>query len=521
MAGALIQLVAYGIQDLYLTSNPQITYFKAVYRRHTNFAVESVVQRFSSPVNFGESVSCTLGRVGDLVGRTFLYVEIPSIPKFCDIYTGEEDLIKKFAWVRNLGYALIQEIMVEIGGQLIDRQYGEWMYIWSQVANRQDVSLDKMLGNVPSMYNFTNGKASYGIYVPLDFWFNKNTGLYLPLISLSAAEVKITVLFRRAEECYRIGPTNSIEVLEDVVPLNEGVYIEQTISNQTIRGYVMGYDYIQKQLHYLKIQSPTSTKNSFESLNEPLKPTDIINNIAYKNNIPYRIYDSIDDLNYCTPKPNSKEKIEIVNLPQIPRIINSFLYVDYVYLDSEERFKFVRTNLEYLIEQVQFNQMIGIKSPNVKQNLVLNHPCKSHYWVAQLDGLVGPGTINDLFNYTTSVVRYPSGRLFGVNLVEYARLLINGQSRFSERDGGYFNLVVPYQTQYRGPETGINMYSFSIYPENYQPSGTINMSKIDDVNAMITLNSVINAMNSCRIRSYTLNYNILRIFFNLGSLVFV
>ena len=131
-----------------------------------------------------------------------------------------------------------------------------------------------------------------------------------------------------------------------------------------------------------------------------------INSINFSENIPYRIYNSITHT-YCTPKPNTKELIEQNNLIHRPRFVNSFLYVDYIYLDNDERNKFSRTNHEYLIEQIQYNQEIGVKSPNVKQNLSLNHPCKAHYWIAQMDNLIGPGTINDLFNYTISHIHYP------------------------------------------------------------------------------------------------------------------
>src|SRR6056297_1465172 len=117
MAGGIIQLVAYGIQDVYLTGDPQITFFKIIYRRHTNFATESVRQNFSTKADFGEKVTCTLGRVGDLAGKTYLYVNIPAIPPFVDPCTDLEDNIKKIAWVRNLGFALIKEITLEIGGR--------------------------------------------------------------------------------------------------------------------------------------------------------------------------------------------------------------------------------------------------------------------------------------------------------------------------------------------------------------------------------------------------------------------
>lgn len=542
MAGALIQIVAYGVQDLYLTGDPQITFFKVLYRRHTNFSVESVRQNFSTAANFGEIVSCTVSRVGDLIGKIFLYVDIPALPKFINPNTGEEDNIKKIAWVNNLGYALIQEITVEIGGKLIDKQYGEWMYIWSQVSGRQDIALNKMIGNIPTIYEFSNGKPGFQLYIPLEFWFCRNNGLALPLIALASSDVKISVTFRRLEECYRVGPTHSIEILEDVIPFKSGDYIEQTIKNQTIYGYVIDYDYLQKKLYYIKIQNPNASKKTFESNQENIIPSTSfginstcsskINSLPI-DNVPYRIYNSIDH-SYCTPKPNSRETIEQITLPFKPHFINSFLYVNYVYLDTEERNKFAKANHEYLIEQIQFNQEINVKSPNVKQKLTLNHPCKAHYWVAQLDSLVGPGTINDLFNYTTSPVHYseihtpnncsnrdhkPNTK--DKNLVEHARLVLNGRDRFKVRGPEYFNLVEPYQHHYRGPTTGINVYSPAVYPEDHQPSSAINMSKIDYIDMQMRLNKTINTQNTAKIRSYTINYNVLRIFFNLGGLAFI
>jgi hypothetical protein len=567
MAGGLIQLVAYGVQDIYLTGDPQITFFKILYRRHTNFCIESIVQNFTSKPNFGETASCTLARVGDLVGQIFLYVEIPTIPKFINQITGEEDFVKKMAWVTNLGYALISDTSIEIGGKLIDKQYGEWMYIWSQVSNKKDHVLDKMIGNVPSIYEFTNGKPGYQLYIPLEFWFCRNTGLALPLISLASSDVKINFTFRKLEECYRAGPTNSIEILEDIIPFKPGDYIEQTINGQTIYGYVIGFDYLQKKLYYIKINGPTASKKSFESYQNHSGPTQINSPYGFNpnsvqtnkqptiipkdflNNFSYRIYDTITGT-YVTPKPNGREFIEQTLLPIKPQIVNSFLYVNYAYLDAEERNKFARLNHEYLIEQIQFNQEIGIKSPNVKQNLSLNHPCKAIYWVAQLDSLVGQGTINDLFNYTSSPIYYPKTgtnklplgipnyfdnnmcptidshlnkheRFYGKNLVSSAKIVINSRNRFGTRTSEYFNLVEPYEHHHRGPNLGINVYSFSLYPQQHQPSSTINMSKIDHACMQMRLQNNVTTQNTARIRTYTVNYNILRIFFNLGGLAFI
>jgi len=520
MAGAIIQLVAYGIQDLYLTGDPQITFFKIIYRRHTNFSIENVLQNFSSPANFGEIVTCTISRVGDLVGQIFLYVNIPALPKFIDPLTCMEDPNKKIAWVNYLGYALIQEITFEIGGKLIDKQYGEWLYIWEQVSGRQDNAINKMVGNVPEMYDFSNGKKGYELYIPLKFWFCKNAGLSLPLIALASSDVKIKVTFRRLEECIRIGPSYSIEMLDDVIPFQQGDYIEQTVDGQTIAGYFMSYDYLEKRMYYIKIFNPNAIIKNFTSLQQPSVSTGIINNVSYAGNIPYRIYNSLTQT-YATPKPNTIEMAELTNLPYKPSFVNSFLYVNYIYLDTDERLKFARSNHEYLIEQIQYNQELGVTSPNVKQNLNLDHPCKAHYWIAQLDSLVGPNTINDLFNYTTSYIHKPDGSYYGTDLVETADLLLNGRDRFGVRESEYFNLVEPYQCHYRGPEVGINMYSFCLNPEDHQPSASCNMSKIDYITMQMHLNDSITTQNTCRIRSYTINYNVLRIFFNLGGLAFV
>lgn len=533
MTAGLIQLVAYGIEDDYLTKDPQITFFKIIYRRHTNFSIESVTQSFSQPsVKFGNKVSCTISRVGDLLSSVYLYVKLPQISPFTlsdsSLQYNSLDPIKKFAWVRNLGFALIKEVTLEIGDRLIDKQYGEWLYIWEQLngkkINRID-GIDKMIGNIPEMYEFSNGKKEYELYIPLKFWFCKNIGLSIPLIALSATQVKISVTFREFEECCVIGPTHSIDILEDIVPFTLGDYIEQTINNESIYGYFMGYDYLTKQMYYIKIQDQNAVNKDFLSLQDTsaTNSLQILENIAYQPNILYRIYNSLTG-SYCTPKPNIFEKI----IPTTsfftinkPNIVESFLYVNYVYLENEERLKFARSNHEYLIDVIQFNERNGIDSPNYTMNITLNDPCKSHYWIVQMDKLVGARTINDRFNFTDSHIRYKNGDFYGKNIFKSGKLTLNGVDRFSERDSDYFNYVSPYQYQKRGCIEGINMYSFCINPEEHQPSGSCNMTQVDDIRIRMRLSNKINTQNTCKIRSYTISYNVLRIFYGLGGLAYV
>src|SRR3989344_400198 len=120
MGGGLMQLVAYGAQDIYLTGNPQITFFKVVYRRHTNFAMEAIEQVFNGTADFGRRVTATISRNGDLITRIYLVVELPTV-------TAPSQML--VAWTRNLGNILIKNVTFEIGGQQIDKQYGEWLVI--------------------------------------------------------------------------------------------------------------------------------------------------------------------------------------------------------------------------------------------------------------------------------------------------------------------------------------------------------------------------------------------------------
>lgn len=499
MPGALIQLVAKGIQDTYLTVDPQITFFKILYRRHTNFAIESIVQNFSSVPNFNESVSCVIGRNGDLLSQIFLYVYLPaipalSVPRVVDL-ADKTNLFRRFAWVRNLGFALIKEVNIEISGQLIDRQYGEWLYIWSQLTDNFDYDLNKMVGNIRDLYQFTYGKEAYELCIPLNFWFCRHIGLALPLIALAATDVRINIVFRRWEECCRMGPTHSIEVVEDVVPFNIGDYIEQTFGDQVIQGYFMGYNYLTKRIYYIKILSPTSLKREFDGT--------------------CCIYNSINPTASCTPVPGVREFIEPIPLPFKPSFINSYLYVNYVYLDTEERIRFTQSQHEYLIEQLQFNKEVGVDSPNTTQYLALNNLCKAHYWVAQLDCMVGPGSMNELFNYTTDTDR---GGTF--SLIRSATLLFNGQERYETTPFSRLNYVEPYKYHSCGPTNGICMYSFCLQPEDVQPNGAVNMSKLDQIAVSMKLADIVNPYQTCSIRAYTLSYNILRIAFNLGGLAF-
>jgi hypothetical protein len=530
MGGGLIQLVAYGIQDIYLTSEPQITFFKIIYRRYTNFSVEQIPQFFDKRATFGETVTCTLSRNGDLVHRIYLYVTLPNVPKFYNRFTNSYDETVKFAWCRKIGYVLIQSVEIEIGGQKIDKHYGEWLHIWDEISGKKtDRGLDIMIGNVPEMYDFTTGKNNYSLFVPLQFWFCRNNGLSLPLISLQYNEVKIHVKFRKAEECYVVIPTHQYEIVEDICSFDFGDIIEQEVNNKKIKAMFVSNNPVTKTINYLKINntnndkftSATIPKSFFKdqetgTINYSLY-NNAVNNPDSKENSPYHLYN--ENL-YCTPAPNKTEvALNYYNVSMFS-FQQAYLLVDYVYLDNDERLRFARSNHEYLIEQLQLAKEETVVNNNISIMLALNHPCKALYWVCQMDYLVHKN-INDTFNYTDNYNKKGDGTYIGDNLVKKATVLLNGRERFSIRDGEYFNWVQPYQHFSNSPCTGINCYSLSIMPEQSQPSGTCNMSRIDNINLLLTLNTIINYYYSAKVRVYTVNYNVLRILHGLSGIAFI
>jgi hypothetical protein len=388
--GGLLQLVAQGKQDVFLTGNPQITWFKMVYRRYTNFAIESQQIYFDGDPDFGKRVTALIPRRGDLLGPMILEIVLPYVT-MSDGSSG--------VYVNSIGYALIEEISLEIGEQEIDKQTGEWMQIWTTVttsASQRD-ALNNMIGRVdglntpPSVITSPScsvGGYKYGarkLYIPLQFWFNKNPGLYLPLLAM--------------------------------------------------------------QYH------------------------------------PIRINMKIRDLGSLISNPNTADSCSSLQ-PLPTKIVDVRLWGDYVYLDREERRRFVANTHEYLIEQIQYTPQVsipeGINIQNVR--LEFNHPIRELFWVIQREIMKNT---HEWFNFgSTSAFEAGISR----DMLQDTTLQIDGYDRFDARDAGYFRMVQPYQYHTSTDVTNfIYMYSFALRPEEMQPSGSLNASRIDNMNLMINL----------------------------------
>jgi hypothetical protein len=185
MGGGLLQLVAYGAQDAYLSGNPHITFWKVLYKRHTNFAIEAFRVNFTGAPVYGQRVVAVVNRNADLIWKSYVEVTLPNtdaVGAALGGWTGGAQ--------RRLGYLLLKQIEVEIGGQIIDRHYGEWLYLWETLTADFDTAmkLDNMVGGAYSGTDSNlvpcTGRPEV-LYVPLQFWFNRNPGLALPLIALT------------------------------------------------------------------------------------------------------------------------------------------------------------------------------------------------------------------------------------------------------------------------------------------------------------------------------------------------
>ena len=249
-------------------------------------------------------------------------------------------------------------------------------------------------------------------------------------------------------------------------------------------------------------------------------------------------------MKYSTTVPADFSQVSLSNTNVME---SASLWVDYIYLDTDERRRFAQLSHEYLIEQLQYpgEETVSVTSNKIK--LAFNHPVKELVWVVQRQTNIDA---KQSFNYTSSYDgtilsqdNYLGNNILhsvknslettsnlalqfisnmedtGLNNCSLAKLQLNGQDRFAERDGDYFNIVQPYYHHTRTPAPGINIYSFGLKPEEHQPSGTCNFSRIDNAK-MIFNNPVTANAGSVNIHLFAINYNVLRIMSGMGGLAY-
>jgi hypothetical protein len=502
-----MQLVAYGAQDIYLTGNPQITYFKVTYRRHTNFAMESIEQTFSGSAGFGQTVSATIARNGDLIYWTELRVNLPSVTPTAG---------KNFRWVNWLMHTLVKSVKLEIGGQEIDKIYGDWMHIWNELTQSmgQQANYANLVGNVPKLVQpSTSTKPGVELYLPLTFFFCRNPGLALPLIALQYHEVKITVEFRSKEECYWSENGTEPNVGDFTSSLwCDYIYLD---TDERRKFAQVSHEYLIEQLQFTGDESITSTSSKINlSLNHPVK---FLAWVVQKDNHINRIeMQQAGGPQY----QNYTDKIDTTNFTGTPShpLGNGLGGAAYSALNPSLSMPYSGTATAANSGALQnSNRNVANTLMNANSNDV------------DLDNLTfqdlyGNGNTTDASGWNAELPVFDSGQ----NPISTAKLQLNGQDRFTERTGRYFNHLQPLKHFPNGPAVGINTYSFCLEPMEHQPSGTCNFSRIDKATLQLTLtNSTVldeNASNpsstTAKCRIYAVNYNILRIMSGMGGLAY-
>ena len=408
-----MQLVAYGAQDVYLTGNPEVTFFQAKYKRHTNFAMENIEQTVNGTAADSGRVSVTVARNGDLVGDMYVELKVKS----AGVTSANA------AWVAERA---INNVELSIGGQRIDKQYQKWWRLYSELY--LDESKKATYGKMSS------GVSGKTVYLPLYFFFNRNPGLYLPLIALQYHEVRLD--------------------------FDLSANFDEWLDTSTFK-----------------------------------------------------------------------------------------VWANYIYLDTEERRRFAQKGHEYLIEQVQHTGADTVDASNTKQvRLSYNHPVKELVWCFS-----NTQTQNSMWNFTTAstddnVKMQTAPAITGSNVLVSTstygapqlglgggiggdaiftedsigpltnfKLVLNGQDRFKEQKGKYFNQVQSFQHHTGSPYPGIYSYSFALKPEEHQPTGTCNFSRIDNAQVAVTMGA---ANNATTMHMFATNYNVLRIQSGMGGLAF-
>ena len=562
MGGGLMQLVAYGAQDVYLTGNPQITFWKVTYRRYTNFAMEAIEQTFNGQADFGRRVTCTISRNGDLAHTTLLQVTLPQIGQ--ELAPGGNGPVYA-RWLDFPGEQLISQVEVEIGGQRIDRHYGDWMHIWNQLTMPvgQEQGYFQMVGNTTQLTYITdpsfsdvdgpcqsdaprqicaprNALPETTLYIPLHFWFCKNPGLALPLIALQYHEVRINIDLRPIDECLWAvstldctGNTSQVKVTnaynQSLVAASLYVNYIFLDTDERRRMAQNPHEYLIEQLQFTGDESVGSSSNKIKlNFNHPVK--ELIWVVQPDANVDYCASFTCGEV---LNKALGAQPFNYTDaLDALPNAIHAFGGPNSVaaggptggaFIDADGLFQFAGAMDS---SGAFYNQMWNVPSGSGMDGGSTGGYFNPNFAVSPLDAageaspLANESYVSDAGTFVLSQTALKL-HCWGENPVVTAKLQLNGQDRFSEREGSYFDLVQPFFAHTRTPDTGINVYSFALRPEEHQPSGTCNFSRIDNATLQLVLsNATVQGTSTAKVRVYATNYNVLRIMSGMGGLAY-
>ena len=540
MGGGLLQLVAYGAQDVYLTGNPQITFFKIVYKRHTNFAVEAIEQIVNGDFSFGNNLSSTIAKNGDLI--TKMYIK-------CDVsLTGTDG---NFAWINKLGHALIEEVELLIGGNRIDKQYSEWLNIWYELARNvsQDKGYDMMIGNNSDMTELSTDSKSATLYIPLKFYFNKFNGLAIPLISLQYHDVRVDFKLRSSDQliikeskAVVSASISNISLLVNFVFL-DSVERKRFASSQ--------HEYLIEQIQVSNNEKVNLEENIYKlNFSHPCKSLYWMvqngNFISGKSFLGYTpeskyIYRSgyadlnLDLIKYCSVRYVLSQVYSLDGKVKLSLNGSGVESVSSVVSTVETVYNHHSITLGDVVIKANYNSLTNIDNVNntaeCDSNNIDNWELVTGMSIDNIstpvDELMSGFTrTSDSLNIGNSdfdIIVYQWNNFgkyldYSYNPVLSSLLKLNGHERFAEQSGEFFNYLQPYETHKSTPKDGINLFSFALNPLEHQPSGTCNFSRIDNTSLSIKFDSDIINVSGTKLVIFVLNYNILRVMNGLAGI---
>ena len=497
MAGGLMQLVAYGAQDVYLTGNPKVTFFQAVYKRHTNFALELIQQTVSGTVGNQARMSVTIARNGDLVGN--MHVALTPIAPSASVVLTSTNAAIDLNWVAERAVAAVE---LTIGGQRIDKHYQTWWRLYAELFLNE---ADKYAwGKMTTLANSNIATASLTtrVYLPLLFFFNRNPGLYLPLIALQYHEVRLDFDLTPYYTNY-FGSTNAFEVWANYVYLD---------TEERRRFAQKGHEYLIEQVQHTGGDALTSGSSS-EGNTQTVRVT---------------FNHPVKELVWCYQNPTAAAQ----SSSQYNGMWNFSTSTSNVNVTCDPRTIAVSGN--YLQPNTTGSPRLYVPAGfPLSSNLTATTPAGG--FVTATAGVYGPLSVV-AGNVVTSTVLFSSTAAnvfwieegtqapstltaygFEVGPLHQFKIVLNGQDRFKEQSGKYFNQVQPFYHHTGTPYCGVYSYSFALQPEEHQPTGTCNFSRIDNASLWIQLKSNSAATTQ---KMFAINYNVLRIQSGMGGLAF-
>lgn len=643
MTGGLMQLVAYGAQDIYLTGNPVITYFKTVYRRHTNFAMESIMQTFDGTVGFGQKVGAIISRNADLMMGAYIHATLPDLLEKAH---SDAPQYRYTRWIDNVGHYLIKEVSIEIGGKVIDTHYSDWLEIWAQltVPASSMPGYRKMIGQDPlnplgqptglqrdvfasthnplvssvhtAPYRQSNTRLKgRDIYVPLQFWFCRNPGLALPLVALQHHEVKINVEFRAIHQLVMLNVGDSIEKglpkitnwnnsssghttnIQESADLDASLWIDYVYldTDERRRFAQVSHEYLIEQVQLQTGQvttssnsAPTSVQNIDLFFEHPVKelvwiakPFEDTKEYCNYTDTQMPIVPPFTNIGY-----NDSTSENIIGLTGLPTgyIDSGTLDVTLsIAGDTTANIMSLATGSDSGITLTVTGSTASLRDGDIILLYNEDYEKSIHLTYVAITGSVkvpaitylaasgavsytmesvfrptSSNTLDTGYNATTStqtegysvvttwdhlvrltnynMTRPVNGNGMAGNPIATAQLFLNSRPRFETRPGGYFNWSQCKERHTNIPDSpGINVYSFALCPEDHQPSGTCNFSRLEIAKLKLKINplyygvtgiggstdgEIQTAIKVIPVNVYAVNYNILRIMSGMGGVAY-